>query len=86
MDNPNKRKASAISSAESASDIDKSSQFNLQAFQQTVLNSLETLTSSVSKINNWVDEMQLIQDTYGEEQFSDDEPDEQYLENQAMDH
>ena len=69
MDNPNKRGASAISSAESASDVDKSSQFDLQAFQQTVLNSLETLTSSVSKINNRVDEMQLIQDTYGKDQF-----------------
>jgi len=30
--------------------------------------------------------MQLIQDTYGEDQFSDDEPDEQYLEENAMDH
>src|SRR5205814_3919456 len=69
VDNPNKRGASAISSAESASDIDKTPQFDLQAFQQSVLNSLETLTSSVSKINNRVDEMQLIQDTYGEDQF-----------------
>ena len=86
MDNPNKRGASAISSAESASDVDKTSQFDLQAFQQSVLNSLETLTSSVSKINNRVDEMQLIQDTYGKDQFSDDEPDKQYLEDNAMDH
>ena len=86
VDNPNKRGANAITSAESASDIDKTPQFDLQAFQQSVLNSLETLTSSVSKINNRVDEIQLAQDTYGEDQFSDDEPDEQYLEGQAMDH
>ena len=57
VDNPNKRGTNAISSAESASEIDKYPQFDLQAFQQSVLNSLETLTSSVSKINNRVDEI-----------------------------
>ena len=86
VDNPNKRGASAMSSAESASDVEKTPQFDLQAFQQSVLNSLETLTSSVSKINTRVDEMQIIQDTYGEGQFSDDEPDEEYIEDNVMAH